>query len=59
MTSKPLQNPDFKALIRRIQAKIVTQGVVFGREDALLRRYTDYYDLPKKIDLTQASKYNK
>ena len=59
MNSSKAKTPQFRALIKRIQAKIIMQGVVSDREDAILRRYTDYYDLPRKVVKTPPGEYNK
>ena len=45
--------------LRKIQSRLITYGVVTDREEALLRKHTDYYDLPRKIVKTPPGEYNK
>lgn len=42
-TSSRMPSKEFMALLRRIQNRVITYGVVSDREEAILRKHTDYF----------------
>jgi hypothetical protein len=56
MKNNTATSREFRALIRRVQERVMTYGVVSDRDEAVLRRYTDYFNSPKRLDSVPVNK---